>query len=70
MTKEEKAAKAQKDALIDQLLVKSGITREAVLGEGGLIAQLTKRVVERALAGELSYHLGYEKGEKVPEGAN
>lgn len=52
MTKEEKAAKAQTDALIDQLLAKSGITREAVLGEGGLIAQLTKRVVERALAGE------------------
>jgi putative transposase len=58
MTKEEKAAKAQTDALIDQLLAKSGITREAVLGEGGLIAQLTKRVVERALAGELNYHLG------------
>ena len=68
MTKEEKAAKAQTDALIDQLLAKSGITREAVLGEGGLIAQLTKRVVERALAGELNYHLGYEKGEKAPEG--
>ena len=46
MTKEEKAAKAQTDALIDQLLAKSGISREAVLGEGGLIAQLTKRVVE------------------------
>jgi len=70
MTKEEKAAKAQTDALIDQLLAKSGITREAVLGEGGLIAQLTKRVVERALAGELSYHLGYEKGQTAPEEAN
>ena len=34
MTKEEKSAKAQTEALIDQLLAKSGITREAVLGEG------------------------------------
>ena len=70
MTKEEKAAKAQTDVLIDQLLAKSGISREAVLGEGGLIAQLTKRVVERALAGELTYHLGYEKGRKPQETAN
>ena len=31
-----------------------GISPEAVLGENGLIAQLKKRVVERALAGELT----------------
>jgi hypothetical protein len=32
--------------------------QEAVLGENGLIAQLKKRVVERALAVELTHHLG------------
>jgi putative transposase len=31
-----------------------------ILGEHGLLRQLTKRVVERALAAELTTHLGYE----------
>jgi transposase-like protein len=61
MTKEKKETKC--DDLIDALLEKHGISPEAVLGENGLIAQLKKRVVERALAGELTHHLGYAKGE-------
>jgi len=48
-------------------LEKHGISPEAVLGENGLIAQLKKRVVERALAGELTHHLGYAKGEAPEE---
>ena len=59
MTKERKETKC--DDLIDALLEKHGISQEAVLGEEGLIAQLKKRVVERALAGELTHHLGYAK---------
>jgi transposase-like protein len=43
---------------------------EAVLGENGLIAQLKKRVVERALAGELTHNLGYAKGEASAEVEN
>ena len=69
MTKEEKEAKKRTDQLIDELLAEKGISREAVLGQNGLMAQLTKRVVERALAGELTHHLGYEKG-KEPPGEN
>ena len=42
------------DDLIDALLEKHGKSPAAVLGENGLIAQLKKRVVERALAGELT----------------
>ena len=42
------------DDLIHALLEEHGISQEAVLGENGLIAQLKKRVVERALAGELT----------------
>ena len=61
MTKEKKETKC--DDLIDALLEEHGISQEAVLGENGLIAQLKKRVVERALAGELTHHLGYAKGE-------
>lgn len=70
MTKEEKAQKAHTDALIDGLLAKTGLSYKAVLGEGGLVAQLTKRVLERALAGELTYHLGYEAGGKPQEDGN
>jgi transposase-like protein len=65
MTKEKKERKC--DDLIDALLEEHGISQEAVLGENGLIAQLKKRVVERALAGELTHHLGYAKGEARPK---
>lgn len=34
---------------------------EDLLGESGLLKQLTKALVERALEGELTHHLGYEK---------
>lgn len=34
---------------------------EDMLGEGGLLQQLTKALVDRALQGELTHHLGYEK---------
>ena len=43
-----------------------GSFSDIVLGQSGLVAQLTKRVVERALAGELTHHLGYAKGEEPP----
>jgi len=53
--------------LIEALLEKYGRSREAILGESGLLSDLRKRVVEKALAGELTHHLGYRPGEK-PEG--
>jgi transposase-like protein len=37
-------------------------------GEGGLLAQLTKLVVEGALEGEFTDHLGWESGERADEG--
>lgn len=46
--------------LIDNLL-KDYKTPEEILGEGGLLKQLTKAVLERAMAAELTEHLGYEK---------
>lgn len=39
---------------------------EDLLGKDGLLARLTKRVVERALGAELTHHLGYAHG-GVPE---
>jgi putative transposase len=46
--------------LIDQLL-KDYKSPEDILGEGGLLKQLKKALLERALEGELTTHLGYEK---------
>jgi putative transposase len=46
--------------LIDQLL--AGYKKpEEIIGENGLLKQLTKAVLERALEAEMSEHLGYEK---------
>lgn len=52
------------DALLDELL--KGHRPEDILNEGGLVQDLTKRLVERALEGEMTEHLGYEK--HAPEG--
>ena len=46
--------------LIDQLL-KDHKKPEDVLGENGLLKQLTKAVLEGALQAEMTEHLGYEK---------
>src|SRR5512135_1548968 len=46
--------------LIDELLQECSDPR-AVLGEGGLIKQLTKAIIERCLETELDGHLGYPK---------
>ena len=52
---------------IDELL-KGFSGPEEIMGRGGLMDQLTKEVMERALRGELSHHLGYSKGqERKPE---
>src|SRR5829696_5568524 len=45
--------------LIDNLL-KDYKTPEDILGENGLLKQLTKAVLERAMRAELTEHLGYE----------
>lgn len=46
--------------LIDNLL-KDYKTPEEILGDNGLLKQLTKAVLERAMQAELTDHLGYEK---------
>jgi len=54
------------DALDEAL---AGLAPEEITGPGGLITQLAGRVVEAALGGELSEHLGYPPGEAPPGGA-
>jgi transposase-like protein len=42
---------------------------EDLIGEQGLLKQLTKALVERALSAELTHHLGYEKHEPSGRGS-
>jgi putative transposase len=45
------------DKLLDELL--AGKSPEEILGEDGLLDDLTRRLVNRALEGEMTHHLGY-----------
>jgi hypothetical protein len=47
------------DDVVDELLA-GARGEEEIVGPGGLLSQLTKRLVERAMEVELTDHLGYE----------
>ena len=55
------------DEVIDELLA-GARTEEEIVGPGGVLAQLTKRLVERAMSAELTEHLGYEPHREPPGG--
>src|ERR1700685_2229347 len=50
--------------LIDKLLVDYK-KPEDIIGENGLLKQLTKALLERAMQAEMTEHLGYEKHDPV-----
>jgi putative transposase len=54
--------------MIDKLLAEYK-NPEQIMGENGLLKQLTKAVLERALKAELTEHLGYEKHDPVGQGS-
>src|ERR1700742_3603658 len=56
------------DEVVDELLA-GARSEEEIVGPGGLLSQLTKRLVERALEVELTDHLGYEPHQEPPGGA-
>ena len=58
---------AIKDELLDELL-KEYKNPEDLIGKDGILKQLTKRLVEKAMESELTHHLGYEKNS--PTGKN
>lgn len=64
MSKKKRHASSIPDELIDSLL--SNCDAKELLTEGGLLSQLTSRLVERVLESEMTEHLGYEKHD--PEG--
>jgi len=54
--------------LIDELVGRARAQGLDLVGEGGLLQQLTKRILESALEGEITDHLGYDKHD--PAGDN
>ena len=56
-----------KKEVLDEL-IKDYKRPEDLIGEKGLLKQLTKALLERAMSAELTHHLGYEKHD--PEGYN
>src|SRR5271156_1404828 len=54
------------DALLDALLERSRDQAGGLrlTGEGSMLGELVRAVLERALESELTAHLGYEKGER------
>lgn len=57
------------DRLAEQLLDRADAEQARLLGEGGLLTELTQRVLNRALDTELGEHLGYEKGDPAGRGS-
>jgi putative transposase len=53
--------------MVDELIAGKRGERE-ILGRGGVLGEITRRMVERALEEELSEHLGYPAGEAPPGG--
>ena len=64
----DRTRKQIRDGLLDELL-ESCDGPEDVLGKGGLIRQLTGRLVERVLDAELTDHLGYDKHSSAGNGS-
>ena len=69
----EQVVQAPSSAVSDEQLVAMLVDRARndglqLTGEGGLLQQLTKRVLESALEGEITDHVGYEKHD--PAGKN
>ena len=56
-----------KQEIIDELL-KEYKTPEDLVGKDGIFKQLQKALIERAMAAEMTHHLGYEKND--PKGNN
>ena len=56
------------DEIIDKLL-KDYKEPEDLIGEDGLLKELTKRLLERAMSAEMTEHVGYEKHEAAGRGS-
>ena len=55
------------EKLLDELL-KDYKNPEDLLGKNGIMQELKKRLIERAMENELTHHLGHEKNAKSKDG--
>jgi hypothetical protein len=62
------SAKSVDDRLIDELVGRAQAEGLQLTGEGGLLQQLTKRLLESAIEGEITNHLDYDKQECLING--
>ena len=62
------AAREARDALASQLIDEARATGRSLVGPGGLLADITKQVLETRLEVEMTEHLGYEKHAAVGDG--
>ena len=58
-----------KNELLDQILGDYQ-TPEDMVGESGILKQLTAALLTRAMEAEMAHHVGYDKGEAPPEGTS
>ena len=56
------------EQLVAQLVSRAKASGLQLTGEGGVLAQLTKRLLESALEGEITDHLGYDKHDPAGRG--
>ena len=56
------------DELVEAVVSDAAAGGVDLLGPDGVLAELTKRVLERALSEELTDHLGYEHGDPMGHG--
>ena len=66
MVRDKKSA-GKVDRLLDELM-EDGVNAEDLIGEDGLLKRMKKRMAERILEAEFTYHLGY--GKHAPDGRN
>lgn len=57
------------DDVVERLMDRADASGSALLGEGGLLTEVTRAVLERALDTEMAEHVGYEKHDPASRGS-
>ncbi|MFD8695500.1 IS256 family transposase [Kitasatospora purpeofusca] len=63
------AGEALVGEVVERLMDSADASGAALLGEGGLLTEITRAVLERALEAEMAEHLGYEKHDPAGRGS-
>ncbi|MEV7189611.1 transposase [Kitasatospora sp. NPDC093102] len=57
------------DEVVERPMDRADASGAALVGEGGLLTEITRAVLERALEAEMTEHLGYEKHDLAGRGS-